>query len=528
MKFLLSTIAVISAVFSVSAQNLSKVADDTFSYVKAGTFGKPKVSKNTTKISLGQVRVHYKLITSKSSAKSGSSAEVTVYLDSDVTQQDLQNLTDEFYGILRTKLKSAGIDAGTYDEVKATEYYADRVKAQEDKQLNDYDGKNGQAWLSFTAYDGPVMVRWKPFATTELLGFGKIKKMANSAESTGGDLATFDVVLDFTSIELKSGFRQDRDGWLWDNGKYTANYAIGAMMNVPDSYIFMIDRKNNFDQFRSALPIAARRLFAEKPYEDASKASLKTRQLMGDAKFVFTPLVIYSKRERYLSAAREMLNLYADMFVEKMRVIRGESAPANTNTAQKPVDNTSLEQVNAAAKQNNEPTPVTKGEFRQAAAEAEKAGKYKLAADYYTELIKLDPNESSYYLSRGALSLNYLNDIKGAMKDFEAGITLAPDEPAFYFNRGTANVKLNEWKKAKPDFDKAIQLKPDFAFAYLNRAVVLINLKNLDAALADCNRGIQLDPRIPNLYRVRALIYKANGNAALAQADEIRAAQLEQ
>lgn len=526
MKILLFAIAIFSAV-SVPAQNMAKVADETFAYVKAGTFGKPKVSKNTTKISLGQVRVHYKLITSKSSAKSGSSAEVTVYLDSDLTQQDLQNLTDEFYGILRNKLQAAGIGSGTYDEIKATEYYADRVKTQEDKQLNDYDGKNGQAWLSFTAYDGPVMVRWKPFATTELLGFGKIKKMANSAEATGGDLATFDVVLDFTSIELKSGFRQDRDGWLWDNGKYTANYAIGAMMNVPDSYIFMIDRKNNFDQFRSALPVAARRLFAEKPYEDASKASLKTRQLMGDAKFVFTPLVIFSKRERYLSAAREMLNLYADMFVEKMRVIRGEATPANSNAVQKPVDNTSLEQVNAAAKQNNETTPVTKGEITQAAAVAEKAGKYKLAADYYTELIKLDPNDKSYYLARGALLLNHLNDIKGAIRDFEAGIKLDPDEPVFYYNRGTAYVKLEDWKKAKADFDKHISLNPNFAETYLNRGIVFIYLKKLDEALADFNRGLQINPRLPNLYRARAIVYKAQGNAALAQADEIRAAQLE-
>lgn len=526
MKILLFAIVVISSI-SVSAQNMAKVADETFDYLKAGTFGKPKVSKNTTKISLGQVRVHYKLITSKSSAKSGSSAEVTVYLDSDLTQQDLQNLTDEFYSILRNKMQAAGIATGSYDEIKSTEYYADRVKAQEDKQLNDYDGKNGQAWLSLTAYDGPVMVRWKPFATTELLGFGKIKKMANSAESTGGDIATFDVVLDFTSIELKSGFRQDRAGWLWDNGKYTANYAIGAMMNVPDSYIFMIDRKNNFDQFRSALPIAARGLFAEKPYEDASKASLKTRQLMGDAKFVFTPLVIYSKRERYLSAAREMLNLYADMFVEKMRVIRGDATPANSNAVQKPTDNTSLEQVKTAAKQNNEPTPVTTGELRQAATDAEKAGKYKLAADYYGELIKLDPNDKSYYLARGALSLNHLNDIKGAIRDFEAGIKIDPNEPVFYYNRGTAYVKLEDWKKAKADFDKHISLNPNFAESYLNRGIVFIYLKKLDEALADFNRGLQINPRLPNLYRARAIVYKAQGNAALAQADEIRAAQLE-
>ncbi|MBK8148544.1 MAG: tetratricopeptide repeat protein [Acidobacteria bacterium] len=517
-------------VFAVaaSAQNIAKVADETFDYIKSGTFSKPKVAKNTTKMSLGQVRVHYKLITSQATAKSGSSAEVTVYLDSDLTERDLQNLTDEFYVILRNKLSAAGISAGTYDEVKATEYYAERQKTQEDKKLNDYDGKNGQAWISFTAYDGPVMVRWRPFGTTELIGFGKIKKMANAAETTGGDLATFDVVLDFASIQLKAGFRQDRAGWLYDNGKYTADYAIGALMNVPDSFVFLIDKKNNVEQFRSALPVAARGLFAEKPYEDASKTSLKTRQLLGDARFTFTPLVISSKRELYLNAAREMLTLYADMFVEKMRVIRGSSTPANSNSAQKPVDNTTIQQVNEAARNNNEPTPVTTGELEAAAGDAAKAGKFKLAVDYYTELIKKEPGEAKWYLGRGAVYLNDLGDLKAAIKDFDQGIKLAPNEPVFYYNRGTAYVKQEEWKKAKADFDKHISLNPNFAESYLNRGITFIYLKNLDAALADFNRGIQVNPRLPNLYRARALVYKSQGNAALAQADEIRAAQLEQ
>lgn len=509
-------------------QNIAKIADDTFDYIKAGTFGKPKVSKNTSKISLGQVRVHYKLVTSQATAKSGSSAEVTVYLDSDLTNQDLQNLTDEFYVILRNKLNAAGITAGTYDEIKATGYYADRLKAQEDKQLNDYDGKNGQAWVSFTAYDGPVMVRWRPFGTTELIGFGKIKKMADAAETTGGDIATFDVVLDFASIQLKAGFRQDRAGWLYDNGKYTADYAIGAMMNVPDSYVFMIDRKNNFDQFRSALPVAASRLFAGKPYEDPSKAALKTKQLLGDARFTFTPLVINSKREMYLSAAREMLGLYADIFVEKMKVIRGQTTPANSNAPARSADNTTLQQVNEAAKKNNEPTPVTTGELEAAAAEAQRSGKFKLAADYYGELIAKQPNEIKWYIGRGAIYLNNLNDIKAAIRDFETGIKLDPNEPVFYYNRGTAYIKQEEWKKAKGDFDKHISLNPNIAESYLNRGIALIGLKKLDDAFADFNRGIQLNPRLPNLYRARAVIYKANGNLAAAQADEIRAAQLSQ
>ncbi len=527
MRLLFAPIAVVILATAVFGQNIAKVADDTFDYIKAGTFGKPKVAKNSVKISLGHVRVHYKMITSAAATGKNNSAEVTVYLDSDLTNQDLQVLTDEFYRTLLAKLNAAGIAVGSYDEVKATEYWADRQKTQEDKKLNDADGKNGQAWVSFTAFDGPVMIRYRPLGTPELLGFGKLKKMSNSAESTGGDLATFDVVLDFASIQLKTGFKQERSGWLYDNGKYTADYAIGGMMNVPESYILMVDKKNNFDQYRSAFPVAARRLFAAQPYEDESKSALKTRQFLGDARFKFTPLVISSKREMYIAAAREMLTLYAEMFVEKMKVIRGTSTPGTT-AAQKPTDGTTLQQVNETARKNNEPTPETRGELEAAASEAANAGKYRLAADYYTELIAKNPGEIAYYLNRGTILLNNLNDVKGAIKDFEAGIKLDPAEPVFYYNRGTAYVKLEEWKKAKADFDKHISLNPNMAESYLNRGITLIYLKKPDEALADFNRGIQLNPRLANLYRARAIVYKSQGNAALAQADEIRAAQLSQ
>lgn len=522
--------AVLLALFSISAsaQNMASIADKTFGYLKAGTFGKPKVAKNATKLSIGQVRVHYKFITSRAAVQHKNAADVTVYLDSDITDKDLQALTNEFYEILKRKIGALGIGVTDWNDIAATEYYLERQQKNQDKKLKGYNGEAGQAWFSLTAFDGPVLLKWTPYGSTELIGFGQIKDMSKTSKTTGGDLTTFDVVVDFASIMLNTEIKQDKGLIFYGDPYFHADYSIGGMLSIPQSYVYMNDTKNNFDQYKLELPVAERIAFAEKPYEDASKAALRSQSFFGSERHSFTPLVIPAKKDRYLFAARKVLELYVDLFVEKLRVLRSGEKPSDQNTAQnKPVDSgKTLEQVNAEAAKNNTTTAVTTGEMTAAAQEATRKGDYKLAVQYYTEIIKVRPDDTEPYLKRSAIYLDYLKDYKAAIRDCDAGIRLNPNEPAFYYNRGTAYVRLEDWKKGKKDFDAHIALKPNFAESYLNRGIANIYLKDLDAAMADFNKGIQVNPRLANLYRARALVYKAKGNAAAAQADEIRAAQI--
>lgn len=193
-----------------------------------------------------------------------------------------------------------------------------------------------------------------------------------------------------------------------------------------------------------------------------------------------------------------------------------------------PADNTRLKDVLEAAKKNNDTTPITTGELTDAAKQAEKEKKFMLAVDYYGELIKLNPDSYEWYLQRGVLLLNELKKPKDAAKDFTKAIELKPDEMILVFNRGAAYLQALDWKKAKADFDKVISVQPDYVNAYLNRGIVLLNMKKYEEALADLNKGIQLNPRYSNLYRARSLVYKMKGENTLAQADELKAAQLEQ
>jgi tetratricopeptide (TPR) repeat protein len=290
----------------------------------------------------------------------------------------------------------------------------------------------------------------------------------------------------------------------------------------------IFDRKGGFDMYQGKLPVVVRGGFAKRIYEDANKAALKTRTFFGDTRFTFAPRVIEVDRQRYLSVARRALEQYADLYVEKMRMIRGGEKPSNSKTvAQKPVDTTTIKQVTEEARKNNDTTPQTTGEFLSAVETAEKQGKFQLAVDYYGELIKLNPNEPQYYVNRGVLYLNELKNFKAAAADFTKGIELKINNPIVFYNRGTAYLQLNDWKKAIKDFDAFLAVQPDFVNGYLNRGIALLNVKKTDEALADFNRGLQINPRLPNLYRARALAYKIKGDTTQAQADELRAAQLE-
>lgn len=527
-KLIPAALAVLAFASAAVAQDYSKLADETFKYVKAGTFGKPSVAKKTQKISLGQVRVHFKTVTSKESSARGRVADVTVYLDSDLTTGDLQQLTNNFYSRLTSKLNAIGIDSVPFESIKRTEYYAEKLSKQSEEKGADFDGERGQAWVSVNAYDGPVFVRWNPEGTVEIIGFGQQKKLAKTAETTDGDLMTVDVVLDFASIMLSAEVKQDRQGWFYGDPYFYSDYSIGGLMNVSKSYVYLVNRKNGFDQYMLAQPIAERIGYADKPREDASKARYRASKAFGGETHSFTPLVITAKREKYMMAAAKALDRYADMLAEKFKVLRG-GEPTAAKLTEKPTDSTTLKEEEKRAKGNNEPTAVTRGEMKDAAQAAQKAGKYQLAADYYEKLAAADPeNAAKYNVQRGVLYLNYIKDLKKAIEIFTLVINERPDAPDGYYNRGTAYTQNSDWKRAKKDLDKAIELDPRWVEAYLNRGIVLLNMKKLDDALADFTRGIELNPRIPNLYRARALVYRTRGDAALAAADELRAAQIEQ
>lgn len=515
---------------TVKAQpGYAKIADESIGYIKAGTFGKPDVIKKTNKIGLGQVRVHYKFVTTQAAETRSNGARVSVYLTGGMTNQDLQNLTDEFYRSLQQKLGALGIEFTDWDAIKNTEYYTDRQAATDEKRTTNGDVKSGQGWLSFTAYDGPVFMRYGVVnRLPEIVAYGKAKKLSKMCETMGADLATFDVVLDFTSIGLSTGVDTT---WI-DGSKYLnykANSTIAPIMSVPESFVTFYTAKNKFDYYNSKLPVVTRDYFSGKPYEDANKASLQTRTFFGEPRFIFTPVVIEADRKLYLAAARNALNTYADVFVEKMRLLRAGEKPSDSNSKQvadTKGDGKMLKQVTEEAKKNNDTTAVTYGEMMQAGKEAEGKNNVNLAIEYYSQAIKQYPDRTDAYMAR-MLTSEKLKNWDSVTKDSEAVLKIEPNNLLAKYALGTSYFFRTNYKKSAQILGELVQSRPDFLLGVTNYGLSLAGMKKFGEAEQVLSNGIASNPRDAGLYRARAAVYKVQGRTDLAQADELRAVQIE-
>jgi tetratricopeptide (TPR) repeat protein len=89
----------------------------------------------------------------------------------------------------------------------------------------------------------------------------------------------------------------------------------------------------------------------------------------------------------------------------------------------------------------------------------------------YDQAISLDPKLAEAYNSRALLKNTELNDIQGALVDYNQAIFLNPKDSKALGNR--ANVKayeLNDIQGALADYNQAISITPKDSIAYCNRA----------------------------------------------------------
>jgi tetratricopeptide (TPR) repeat protein len=73
-----------------------------------------------------------------------------------------------------------------------------------------------------------------------------------------------------------------------------------------------------------------------------------------------------------------------------------------------------------------------------------------------------------------------------AIEDYSAAISIIPDVPRYYYNRGTAFAKRGLYKNAVDDFTKAISISDEpKAEYYINRGNALKKLGRLDEGESD-------------------------------------------
>jgi len=117
-------------------------------------------------------------------------------------------------------------------------------------------------------------------------------------------------------------------------------------------------------------------------------------------------------------------------------------------------------------------------------------------------------------------------DLRAALAEFEAAITLTPDDPDPWLWKGAIHSELNEQDQAQAAFDTARDLyETDFDFL-LSRALVYLRIGNLEAANSDAEQAIAQDPQAGRGYYIRASIAAELGDCATAIADLERASDL--
>ncbi|GJZ20880.1 protein SGT1 homolog B-like protein [Tanacetum coccineum] len=87
---------------------------------------------------------------------------------------------------------------------------------------------------------------------------------------------------------------------------------------------------------------------------------------------------------------------------------------------------------------------------------------FKLAVDYYSQAIALDPNSSHLFSDRAQANIK-LNNFNEALADASKAIELDSSNAKAYLRKGTACFSLEEYDTAKTAFEAGCKLAPDDA-----------------------------------------------------------------
>ncbi len=95
-----------------------------------------------------------------------------------------------------------------------------------------------------------------------------------------------------------------------------------------------------------------------------------------------------------------------------------------------------------------------------------------------------------------------------------------------YYNRGVSRMQLNQLEGALADFNKAIEINPKDPDAWNNRGLIYSRLGKPGDAVSDFSRAVELDDLYGKAYCNRGLVYLKLGRTAEAEEDLKKAARL--
>jgi len=113
-----------------------------------------------------------------------------------------------------------------------------------------------------------------------------------------------------------------------------------------------------------------------------------------------------------------------------------------------------------------------------------------------------------------------------AIECYSEAIRRNPEDPTFYSNRAACYLKIMQFSNALSDAEKCLELNPNFAKGFARKGNAHFGMKEYHKALAAFDAGMKIDPELAELRegaeRVAAAMYREQ---ASGQVDPERAAR---
>lgn len=139
----------------------------------------------------------------------------------------------------------------------------------------------------------------------------------------------------------------------------------------------------------------------------------------------------------------------------------------------------------------------------------------------WTKSLQYKPKDVGCYINRASVRL-HVNNLRGAMSDYDMALDLAPNNFLAHYNRGLLRMRVGDNNRAIEDFDYVLSLEPGNVMALFNRATLLDQTGDLHAAVRDYSIVIKQFPNFWLGLQYRASCYRRLGMTAKAQQDEFK------
>ena len=124
---------------------------------------------------------------------------------------------------------------------------------------------------------------------------------------------------------------------------------------------------------------------------------------------------------------------------------------------------------------------------------------HQLAIEYFTEAIRLNPNNLFAFLNR-AYSKHEIKDIAGSWDDLNIALEIDPNHGIASYNRAIVNWKLGRQLSSIKDYSKAINKNIELKNAYAIRGILKSNIGDAEGACSDWKKAIENKSERANLW----------------------------